>query len=263
MPHLTRFDKAVILLVVLVVVVITAKFAYFALTGVYVYKFSTTQAAKQFVELKDRGFPVEVEVVGVSTRTREPVTLGGLVTLARGGTLVFITKDGWRVSAGGRYAIIENIAAEKVVLKPLNMYTTILVYEEHQLDRVEDLINIVAQIEGRIKPEYAYVDGSVALRGTGEIEASFYQSFLNATTNRIGATWGVWPDASRGRGVYLSFEDAPHKAVLKLGPLLPPNDGGVFSDVRITVVTPTLIGEEFLPEPRPALVNIITPGEER
>ncbi|RLG71822.1 MAG: hypothetical protein DRO11_03600 [Methanobacteriota archaeon] len=263
MPRLTRFDKAVILLVVLVAVAITTKFAYFTLTGVYVYEFSTTQAAKQFVELKDRGFPVEVEVEGVATRTREPITLRGLVTLARGGTLVFITKDGWRVSAGGRYAIIENIAAEKVVLRPLNMYTTILVYEEYQLDDVSDLVNIVAQIEERIKPEYAYVDGGVALIGTGEIEASFYQSFLNATTNGIQATWGVWPDPGRGKGVYLSLENAPCKAVLNLERLLPPNDGAVFSDVRITLVTPTPVRREFLPEPRPALVNTIKPGEER
>ena len=99
-------------------------------------------------KILSKGFPLYADVYGRWTSTGEEFNGTVLILKARGGTLYGVYNNR-SITIGGRMAYKEDIAAERIVLKPLG--NTIVVYE---IDPVEghSFKDIRDKIEKSIKP---------------------------------------------------------------------------------------------------------------
>lgn len=85
-------------------------------TGEEVYR-----AVKAYDKLMSKGFLVEAEVVGraIGDPTGEKRVYKGMVVSGKGGTLVLKNTYGDRVSIGGSMSYLEDVAADRIRLRPL------------------------------------------------------------------------------------------------------------------------------------------------
>jgi len=132
-------------------------------SGALVYKYISTDLSKDTYEfdgeqmykcawisekIMSKGFPLYAQVYGKWTGTGEAFNGTVLILRAQGGTLYGLYND-HIISIGGNMAYREDIAAEKIVLKPLG--NTIIYYQINPVggDSFKEIIN---KIENTKRP---------------------------------------------------------------------------------------------------------------
>ncbi len=144
------------LIVILVILGGVAAFAYYQrpVQEKTYAGFDIGKACTEYTWLSKAGFLVEAEIYGKWNLNKSPCHVSGLISSSEVNRLYVILKNGEVVSVGGSQAYIEDIAAEKIIFKPLSSSTVKVVVKPVVLETIGQLKEYLENISKTIAGDY-------------------------------------------------------------------------------------------------------------
>jgi hypothetical protein len=115
-----------------------------------------------YQKLDNRGFLVEGEIEGKWVVDETPFRETGLIYGTSRGTFLFRTREGKIRTIGGSMAYMEDIAASKIVLKPLDNYLVVFEEEPKSFSSYDEFLLYLDGLRGDIGADNLYVTARLA-----------------------------------------------------------------------------------------------------
>ncbi|WP_456418852.1 TrmB family transcriptional regulator sugar-binding domain-containing protein [Methanocaldococcus infernus] len=163
--------NAIEILVIVAILITLSAFTYKFLFHNEKYVFSGDEMYKcvwMCNKILGQGFPLNATVIGIWTKSKEKFNGTVEIYSARGGTLYAIYNNS-PITIGGRLAYKEDVAAEKIILKPIGKKIDI-----YELEPIEgkDLREVINKIENSINESNIL---AVKISGTIGINSKTYK----------------------------------------------------------------------------------------
>ncbi|MFQ5887440.1 MAG: hypothetical protein ACE5HY_01955 [Candidatus Hydrothermarchaeales archaeon] len=154
------------LAVILLVLVLLFSFASEAVSKDLVYSGEQMHnAVVEYQKLDNRGFVIESNIEGKWVVDGAQFEETGLLTSTTGGTFVFRRKNGEIRTIGGSMAHREDIAASKIILKPLDNYLVVFDLDPMSFTNFDEFLTYLEGLKSEIGSDHLYINVRLAYGG--------------------------------------------------------------------------------------------------
>lgn len=151
------------LAVVLLVLVLVFSFASEAVSKDLVYSGEQMHnAVVVYQKLDNRGFVIETEIKGKWVVDKVPFEETGLLIATTKGTFSFREKNGGIRTIGGSMAHREDIAANQIVLKPLDNYLVVFDLEPRSFTDFDEFLAYLDSLKSDVGSDHFYINVRLA-----------------------------------------------------------------------------------------------------
>jgi len=151
------------LAVVLLILVLIFSFASEAVSKDLIYSGEQMHnAVVAYQKLDNRGFVIETEIMGKWVVDKAPFEEIGLLTATTKGTFSFREKDGGIRTIGGSMAHREDIAANQIVLTPLDNYLVVFDLEPKSFTNFDAFLAYLEGLKSNVGSDHLYINVRLA-----------------------------------------------------------------------------------------------------
>lgn len=202
------------LAVILLVLVLIFSFASEAVSKDLVYSGEQMHnAVVEYQKLDNRGFVIETDIKGKWVVDKAPFEDSGLLIATTRGTFIFRRKSGEIRTIGGSMAHREDIAASKIILKPLDNYLIVFDHEPKSFTNFEEFLRYAEGLKSDIGSDHLYIN--VRLAYEGDLSFTEVQTLRNQLESMYLLKDFAIMDATE-RGLLLNFRRISLEELKKL-----------------------------------------------